>query len=69
VFPGTPAAQAGVTAGDTITALDGTPVHTSTALRRLVTTYSPGDRVSLSWTGPDGTSHTATVTLMEGPVA
>jgi S1-C subfamily serine protease len=69
VFPGTPAAQAGVTAGDTITALNGTPVHTSRALRRAVTTYSPGDRVTLTWTDPAGASHTATVTLMDGPVA
>jgi S1-C subfamily serine protease len=69
VFPGTPAAQAGVTAGDTITALDGTSVRTATALRRAVTTYSPGDRVSLTWTDPTGASHTASLTLMDGPVA
>jgi S1-C subfamily serine protease len=68
-FPGTPAAQAGVTAGDTITALNGTPVHTAKALRRAVTTYAPGDRVTLSWTDLSGTSHTATVTLTNGPVA
>ena len=68
-FPGTPAARAGVTAGDTITALNGTPVHTAKALRRAVTTYSPGDRVTLTWTDPSGTSHTAAVTLTNGPVA
>jgi S1-C subfamily serine protease len=69
VFPGTPAAQAGVTAGATITALNGTPVHTATALRQAVTTYSPGDRVTLTWTDRAGASHTATLTLVEGPVA
>jgi len=69
VFPGTPAARAGVTAGATITALDGTPVHTSKALRRAVTTYSPGDSVTLSWTDLAGSAHTATLTLINGPVA
>jgi S1-C subfamily serine protease len=69
VFPGTPAARAGVTPGATITALDGTPVHTSKALRSAVTTYSPGDQVTLTWTDLSGAPHTATLTLMEGPVA
>jgi S1-C subfamily serine protease len=68
-FPGTPAARAGVTAGSRITALNGTTVHTSKALRQAVTAYSPGDRVTLTWTDPAGTSHTATVTLTNGPVA
>jgi S1-C subfamily serine protease len=68
-FPGTPAAEVGVTAGDTITALGGTPVHTAVALRRAVTAYSPGDRVTLAWTDLTGASHTATLTLVEGPVA
>jgi S1-C subfamily serine protease len=68
-FPDTPAARAGVTAGDTITALNGAPVHTATALRRAVTTYSPGDRVTLTWADRSGATHTATVTLVDGPVA
>jgi S1-C subfamily serine protease len=68
-FPGTPAARAGVTAGDRITALDGTPVHTAKALRRAVTTYSPGDRVTLTWTDLSGGTHDATLTLTNGPVA
>jgi S1-C subfamily serine protease len=68
-FPGTPAAEVGVTAGDTVTALGGTPVHTAQALRRAVTTYSPGDRVTLTWIDVAGASHTATLTLVDGPVA
>jgi S1-C subfamily serine protease len=68
-FPGTPAAQAGVTAGDTVTALGGTPVRTAKGLRRAVTAYSPGDRVTLTWTDVAGASHTATLTLVDGPVA
>jgi S1-C subfamily serine protease len=68
-FPGTPAASAGIAAGDTVTALDGTPVHTAKALRAAVTSYSPGDRVTVTWTDVAGSSHTATLTLMDGPVA
>jgi S1-C subfamily serine protease len=68
-FPGTPAAGAGVAAGDRITALNGTPVHTANSLRSAVTTYSPGDHVTLTWVDPSGASHTAAVTLISGPVA
>ncbi|WP_151082179.1 S1C family serine protease [Nocardioides cynanchi] len=69
VFPGTPAASAGVTAGATITALNGTPVRTAAALRQAVTTYSPGDSVTLTWTDLAGSTHSATMTLIDGPVA
>jgi S1-C subfamily serine protease len=69
VYPGTPAARAGITAGDTISRVGTTRVRTATQLRNAVTTYSPGDRVRVAWTDPDGTSHIAGVTLTAGPVA
>ncbi|MGA8246209.1 MAG: trypsin-like peptidase domain-containing protein, partial [Nocardioides sp.] len=69
VFPGTPAELAGITPGDTITHVGTTRVHTSAALRRAITSYSPGDRVTLGWTDSLGTSHVAGVTLIAGPVA
>jgi S1-C subfamily serine protease len=69
VYPGTPAATAGVGVGDTITGIGTTGVSTSTQLRSAVQTYSPGDSVRITWTDPDGTSHTASVTLIAGPVA
>lgn len=69
VYPGTPAARAGVTAGDTVTRVGSTRVTTATGLKSAITTYSPGDRVRIAWTDADGTSHIATVTLMSGPVA
>ena len=69
VYQSTPAAGAGIAAGDTITAVDGTSVSTSTALRKAVAAHSPGDQVSVNWTDTAGTSHTATVTLAQGPVA
>lgn len=68
VFTGTPAARAGIRAGDEITAVGSTRVSTPTRLRAAVAGHSPGDRVSITWTGSDGTSQTATVTLAQGPV-
>ncbi len=68
VIAGTPAASAGLAAGDTITALDGTAVTSSTGLSTAMSGHKAGDRVSLTWvSGTTGTSHTATVTLVAGP--
>jgi S1-C subfamily serine protease len=69
VFEATPAAEAGIAAGDTITAIDGTPVDTSAALRSAVAAHSPGESVSVTWTDAAGASHTASLTLIDGPVA
>jgi S1-C subfamily serine protease len=69
VYAGTPAAKAGIAAGDTVTAVDGTKVTSADQLHNLVAQHSPGDSVSVTWTTATGTSRTATVTLVEGPVA
>jgi S1-C subfamily serine protease len=69
VYPGTPAAEAGVTAGDTVTRVGSTRVRTATALRQAITAYAPGDQVQITWVDASGTPHVATVTLMAGPVA
>jgi len=69
VYPGTPAARAGVTAGDTVTRIGTTRVHTGSQLRAAVQAFSPGDTVRIAWTDAGGTSHIASVTLMSGPVA
>jgi S1-C subfamily serine protease len=69
VYPGTPAARAGVTSGDAITQVGQTRVRTATELRNAVQTYSPGDQVRIAWRDPYGTSHIASVTLIAGPVA
>ncbi len=68
-YPGTPAAGVGLTEGDTITAVDGTTVSSSSALREAIAGHQPGDTVRLRWTDTSGSSHTATVTLVAGPVA
>ena len=69
VYQGTPAAKAGIVAGDTVTAVDGTKVTSADQLHNLVAKHSPGDSVSVTWTTATGASRTATVTLVQGPVA
>jgi S1-C subfamily serine protease len=69
VVDGTPAAAAGLAAGDTITAVDGAAVADADALGALLDAHAPGDQVTLTWTGTDGSAQTATVTLVEGPAA
>jgi len=68
-YPGTPAARAGITAGDQITSVGGTSVSTAEALQQAIRAYAPGDSVRIAWTDTSGTSHIATVTLIAGPVA
>jgi S1-C subfamily serine protease len=69
VYPGTPAARAGIAAGASITEIGGTSVSTAAGLKKVIQTYSPGDQVQLTWTDAEGASHTATVTLIKGPIA
>jgi S1-C subfamily serine protease len=66
---GTPAAQAGLGADDTVTALDGKSVSTGTDIQDILVGLHPGDKVSIAWTDAEGQSHTATVTLASGPAA
>lgn len=67
VVDGTPAAQAGLAAGDTVTAVDGTAVADGDALSAALAAHAPDDQVTLTWTAADGTAQTATVTLIAGP--
>jgi S1-C subfamily serine protease len=65
---GSAAADAGIRAGDMVTAVDGVSVRDGARLRAAVAAHDPGDRVSVTWTDSDGAPHTATVVLGEGPV-
>jgi S1-C subfamily serine protease len=67
VTDGSPADQAGIVVGDTITAVDNDPVTTSDSLGKLIKAHGAGDRVTVAWTSGDGTRHTARVTLAAGP--
>lgn len=63
------AEAAGITEGSTITSVDGTAVAGIDDITSVLGDHEPGDEVSVSWTDAAGESHTATVTLGEGPVA
>lgn len=67
VIEGTPAAEAGLLDGDTITAVDGTPVTTGADLGTVLAAYAPGQNITITWTGTSGSSESATVTLAAGP--
>ncbi len=67
VVDGLPAAQAGLVAGDTITALGSATINTANDLSAAMLTHAPGDKVSLTYTDSSGASHTVTVTLVQGP--
>jgi S1-C subfamily serine protease len=69
VVTGSAADKAGITAGSTITAIDGTKVTANAALRAAIAPHHPGDTVTISWTTAAGKSHTAKVTFGNGPVA
>jgi S1-C subfamily serine protease len=61
-----PAAQAGLAAGDVITAIGGTSVTSATTIQKAVLARTPGTKVSVTYLDDLG-SHTVTVTLGSGP--
>jgi S1-C subfamily serine protease len=69
VQPGSPAAGAGLANGDVITSVDGTLVRSIDQLRSVVDAHHVGDRVEVTWTGPNGDIHSAEVALEAGPPA
>ncbi|TME48544.1 MAG: PDZ domain-containing protein, partial [Chloroflexi bacterium] len=69
VQAGSPAAAAGLAAGDTVTAVGGQSVASSADLRSALQRHSPGDSVSVTWIDASGSQHTATVQLVAGPPA
>jgi S1-C subfamily serine protease len=66
---GSPAAQAGLTQGDEITAVGGQSVASAEDIAHALVKYHPGDSISISWVDQSGQSHTTTVTLATGPAA
>ncbi|SEP53258.1 PDZ domain-containing protein [Amycolatopsis saalfeldensis] len=68
VVAGGPAATAGLTAGDVITALDGKAVDSATTLTNLMDTHHPGDKLTVTVIGQTGQQHDVTVTPASGPV-
>ncbi len=62
----TPAAKAGLRAGDVITAIGGTHVSSSDEVRAAINARKPGDRVSVTFTR-NGARHTVSLTLASRP--
>jgi S1-C subfamily serine protease len=62
-----PAQEAGLAAGDTITSVNGKTVSTPTDLTNEIEPDHPGDKITLGWTDTSGQTHTATVQLTSGP--
>jgi S1-C subfamily serine protease len=69
VEPNSPAAKAGLAPGDEITSLGGRTVTSASSLQRAIDAYHPGNRVKVTWVDQNGSTHTATVTLAQGPTA
>jgi len=67
VVPNTPAARAGLTGGDVITAVDDRTVRSMGSLTTVLQTLRPGALVTVQWLDPSGLQHSATVQLASGP--
>jgi putative serine protease PepD len=68
VRTGTPAAEAGLQAGDVVTAIDGTSVGSADELRRLIDAKRPGDKTTLT-VRRNGETTTVNATLGSRPSA
>jgi putative serine protease PepD len=62
----TPAAKAGLRAGDVVTAVDGTKIESPDALQSAIDAKRPGDTISLTYRR-SGSSHTVKVKLGSRP--
>ncbi len=67
VVPGSPAAGAGLTPGDVITAVEGVAVTSAEGLGDLIAAHHPGDAVTITWTDSAGAVRSVVVGLAEGP--
>ena len=69
VTSGGPAAKAGLTAGDVITAIGGTPTPDAQALAQVLAGLRPGQVASVALTRADGSKATVRVTLGQLPAS
>jgi S1-C subfamily serine protease len=67
VMPGSPAANAGVVAGDVLTEVDGQPATAPDQVSGLNKKHRSGEKLSFSWIDATGRRRTATVILAPGP--
>jgi S1-C subfamily serine protease len=64
---GTPADTAGLTGGDVITAVNGKAVSSPDSLTGILSGYSPGATISVSWEDTSGGQHTSNLDLISAP--
>jgi S1-C subfamily serine protease len=64
---GTPADQAGITAGDVITSVGGHAVGSPNSLSSILQAYRPGTIVSVTWVDTSGQRHTQGLNLLQDP--
>jgi S1-C subfamily serine protease len=69
VESGSPAASAGIVAGDVITSVGGSQVTSPATLQTAILAHKPGDTVKVTWVDAAGQQHSATVKLTTGPPA
>ncbi len=67
VVPGSAAAQAGLTAGDVITSVNGQAVTSPESLTDLLLGEAPGASVQIGYIDPSGQQQSTTVTVGAGP--
>ena len=67
VICASPVAQAGMTAGAVITAVNGQHVGSPDSLSHVIGRFRPGDTVSVSWVAASGARTTSRVRLTAGP--
>ena len=67
VVPGSPAASAGLSPGDVITAINGTKIASSTTIRQIIASKKPGSTITVSYVDTVGTDRTARIKLASGP--
>jgi S1-C subfamily serine protease len=64
---GSPAAQAGMTGGAVITAVNGQAVGSPDDLTSILARFHPGDTISVTWVSPSGQRTTSSLRLAAGP--
>jgi len=64
---GSPAAQAGLTGGSVITAINGQSVGSPDQLSVVLAQFRPGDTISVTWVSPAGQRTTSSIRLTAGP--
>jgi len=67
VLRGSPAAAAGLSAGDVITAINGRTTSSPSSIGAAILAKKPGTKITIRLTDRSGASRSATVTLASGP--